>query len=79
MQLSLPLAVLLIYAGVHGLFLPGFYRAETLNWQAQCIGQDAIDLFLIAPVLIFTSILARQNKTAFLLSSGVNVYLIYTF
>jgi hypothetical protein len=70
---------LIIYASLYGLFKPGSYRAETVNWQAQCVGQDAIDLFLVVPALIITSILARKNKIAFLLWSGVNFYLIYTF
>ena len=80
LKLSLPLAALIIFASIVGLFTPGFYLAETPDWQAQSFGQDAIDLFFISPVLIVTALLAtRKNKIAFLLWSGVNLYLIYTY
>jgi hypothetical protein len=79
LKLSLPLAALIIFASIYSLLTPGFYPAETLNWKAQSVGQDVIDLYLITPVLIITAILARKNKIAFLLWSGVNFYLIYTF
>jgi hypothetical protein len=79
LKLSLPLGVLMIYASVVGLITPGFYAAESLNWQAQAAGQDEIDLFLVSPVLIITAMLARKNKTAFLLWGGVNLYLTYTY
>jgi hypothetical protein len=80
LALSLPLATLIITAACVGLFTPDFYSRETPNWIAQAIGQDAIDLFLIAPFLIITSILAAaKNRIAFLLWGGLNLYLIYTF
>ena len=78
--LSLSNAVLVVWVSVSGLLIPGFYSSETINWQAQAIGQDAIDLFLISPVLIITTILAaRKNNIAFLLWGGVNLYIIYTY
>jgi hypothetical protein len=49
---SLLLAFLLILSSSAGLFTPDFYSAETKNWQAQSIGQDLVDLLLIAPFLI---------------------------
>jgi hypothetical protein len=80
LALSLPLATLIITTACVGLFTPDFYSGETPNWIAQSIGQDAIDLFLITPFLIITSILAAaKNRIAFLLWGGVNLYLIYTF
>lgn len=78
-KLSLPLAALIIAASICGLFTPGFYAAESLDWQAQSVGQDAIDLFLVSPVLIVSSILSRKNKITFQLWGGVNFYLIYTY
>jgi hypothetical protein len=78
--LSFPLAILIIIASYRGLFLPETYSKETLNWTAQATGQDAVDLFLISPFLIITSLLAyKKNKKALLLWSGGIFYLIYTY
>lgn len=79
LTLSLVLAALIIFASIYGLLTPAFYFAETLNWQAQSVGQDEINLFLISPALIITAIAGRKNKIAFWLWSGVNLYLIYTY
>lgn len=79
MFLSLPLAVLIIIASWIGLFTENFYFKETPNWISQAIGQDAIDLFLVTPLLLITTLLAGKNEKAFLLWGGVNLYLVYTF
>ncbi|MBK8552072.1 MAG: hypothetical protein IPL53_13825 [Ignavibacteria bacterium] len=80
LALSIPLAVLVIITSLVGIFAPGFYSNESLNWQVQSYGQDIIDLFLILPFLLITSILAsRNNKPAKLLWGGVVLYLTYTF
>lgn len=80
LALSLPLAILLIFASSIGLFTPNFYSQETANWMAQSIGQDMIDLFLVAPFLVIISVLAsKRNKIALLLWGGANLYLVYTF
>jgi hypothetical protein len=77
---SLPLAALIIIVSCVGLLTPGFYSAETLNWQAQSTWQDIIDLFLIVPCLLITSILAySNNKAAIMVWGGVVLYLTYTF
>lgn len=78
--LSIPLAVLVIIVSSVGLFTPDFYSAETLNWQAQSLGQDMIDLFLVVPCLVISSILACRNKrSAKMIWGGVVLYLTYTF
>jgi hypothetical protein len=78
--LSLPLSVLIILVSCVGLLSPGFYSAETLNWQAQSVGQDMIDLFLLVPGLLITSILSyRNNRTATMAWGAVVLYLTYTF
>lgn len=78
--LSLSLSALTIVVSCVGLFTPDFYSAETLNWRAQSVGQDMIDLFLIVPCLLITSVLAYRNKTtATLIWGGVVLYLTYTF
>jgi hypothetical protein len=78
--LSILLAVLIIITSCLGIFVPGVYGRETPNWQAQSFGQDIIDLFLVAPVLILSSLFAYyKNKDALLLRPGVLLYIIYTF
>ena len=80
LALSLPIAILIIIASYRGLFIPGTYSKETLNWTSQAVGQDAINLFLITPFLIFTSLLAyKKSRIALLLWSGCIFYLVYTY
>ncbi len=63
-----------------GFFTPGFYVRETLNWATQSLGQDMIDLFLVAPVLLISSLFSwKDNKTAVYIWAGTNLYLVYTF
>lgn len=78
--LSSPLVVMLVVVSCVGLFLPSFYHRETANWTVQAKGQDAIDLFLLTPILVVASILAmRKNAVGFMVWSGAMFYLIYTF
>src|SRR5689334_23124820 len=78
--LSVPLALLIAYISIVGIFSPDFYSSETPNWQIQSLGQDIIDLVFILPVLLVTAVLAsRIRKIGALLWGGVLVYLIYTF
>lgn len=78
--LSLPLAVLVAAASLIGLLDTGMYAQETPNWTAQAIGQDMVNLFLIAPFLLVTAVLVhRKNKGALLLWSGAVFYLVYTY
>jgi len=80
LYITLPLVILVIIVSYAGLFNPDTYKKESPNWQAQALGQDIIDLFIISPFLLITGVLAyRKNRIALLLWSGVVVYLIYTF
>lgn len=80
LALSLPLIVLVTVVSYVGLFTPDFYTRETLNWQAQAIGQDMVDLFIAMPFLLVTTLLAyRKNMNALLMWGGVLLYFIYTF
>jgi hypothetical protein len=80
-RLSLILAALVLIASGTGLIMQEqVYANETPNWVAQSIGQDMIDLFIVLPALIITSLLVyRQSKKALLIWAGVVAYLIYTF
>jgi len=65
---------------VVGLYTPGFYHQESINWQAQSIGQDLIDLFMITPVLLICAALAYGgSRPAKFIWAGANLYLAYTF
>jgi hypothetical protein len=80
LYLSLPLAALIIINSYCGLYMPGTYARETYSWYVQAIGQDIADLFIIAPLLLLTSIYAySQNKTALLIWGGINIFIFYTY
>jgi len=77
---SLPLAAIVIVTSCVGLLTPDFYFQETLNWQAQSLGQDLVDLFLLVPCLLITAICAyRKSEIAITLWGGVIFYFVYTF
>jgi hypothetical protein len=77
---SLLLFALLVVASLVSISDKTFYVKETLNWQAQSIAQDWVDICLVAPVLLATSIFAyRGNKFATAAWSGTLFYLSYTF
>ncbi len=78
--LSFLLALFVIIVSSYGLFVHNAYSRETLNWVTQAYGQDIVDLFLVTPTLIVTSILAfRKSKIALIMLAGCLLYLIYTF
>ncbi|MEO8167100.1 MAG: hypothetical protein ABI623_02575 [bacterium] len=78
--LSMPLAILVVVGGWAGLSLPDTYLKETLNGRAQAVGQDAVDLILVAPMLIVSAFLAqRKNIIAMFFWGGTCLYLIYTY
>jgi len=77
---SLPLALLLAAVSLAGIFTPGFYASETLNWEIQSRGQDIMDLCLVVPVLLISGFAAADgNKTAATIWAGTLVYIVYTF
>lgn len=77
---SLPLVILVTTASVIALITPGFYALEKFNWQVQSMGQDLVDLVLIIPVFVISTVLAAKGKKGFCyIWAGVMAYLIYTF
>ena len=77
---SIVLVGLVTIVSLAGILIPNFYSGETANWRAQSIGQDIVDLFVIVPCLVITSVFAyRNNRKAMLVWGGVLCYLIYTF
>lgn len=78
--LSLVLAALLIVVSCFGLLNTGTYSKETVNWNIQALAQDAVDLFLITPLLIISSfLLYKKNSAGIVIWSGTLLYIIYTF
>ena len=78
--LSLLISGLIILVSLTGILDPELYSRESLNWRTQSIAQDKVDLFLLVPVLLITSILIYLKKTQnVLIWAGVILYLIYTF
>src|SRR5688572_782411 len=78
--LTIPLFAGVVVSSLMGLYTPSFYNQETVNWEIQCRGQDIVDLFIVAPVLLISALLAARGiKIAFLVWAGTNLYLAYTF
>ncbi len=77
---TLVLSLLVLVVSCYGLFNPSSYESETPNWQAQSRGQDAVDLILLVPVLMISSVLMLQGRrSGILILSGALFYLTYTF
>jgi hypothetical protein len=80
LSLSLTLIALLVAVSGIGLFYPSFYVGATPNWEIQTRGQDAVDLFLVVPVLISTLIYSyERNRFAWYMWGATNAYIVYTF
>jgi hypothetical protein len=74
------LAVLLFLAAIAGSFLPATYAHEHPNWAAQAIGQDIVDLGIVAPGLLLAAILlARGNTKVVGIWRGMLLYVAYSY
>jgi hypothetical protein len=80
LALSLPLSALIVICAAIGLVYPEIYSTATPNWMAQTVGQDAIDLFLVAPLLLVSGLYTyKGNRLALIVWGGTLSYLVYTF
>lgn len=80
LKVSITLILLVVAVSLCGLLYPEIYRAASPNWLAQSVGQDAVDLFLIVPVLIFGTMFSfNSHRFAVYLWLGTLLYLVYTF
>ena len=72
-------ALLVLTASASGIFLKSIYARETPSWAVQGIGQDIVNL--IAAVVLFIAIyfVNKGSFKAFLIWSGVLLYLIYAY
>jgi hypothetical protein len=78
--LSLVLAGLVAATSLFGIFFKSIYSLETENYAAQAMGQDVVNLVVVVPALILSSILVyRGIKPALFIWVGILFYLLYTF
>ena len=75
-----PVAVLVAIVSAAGLWWAPLYAHETRSWAAQGVGQDAVNLVVVVPLLV-TSLagVRRRSWRAWLLWLGVMIYLAYSY
>ncbi|MDH7604890.1 MAG: hypothetical protein QHH13_08335 [Melioribacter sp.] len=62
-----------------GIFIDETYIREVKYYAVQGIGQDIVNLLIVVPLLIITSLRYTKSKSAMLIWSGVILYLIYSY
>src|SRR5947209_14323870 len=77
--LSVLVAILVLLASGAGLLLTSTYARETASWAVQGIGQDIVNLVAALALLITASLVNKGSVKAFLVWSGVLLYLIYAY
>lgn len=79
--LSIASGLLMAASSLFGIIDKNTYAKESLNWAAQAIGQDYINLFIVFPVLLFSSIilLRKESLKALLVWLGALFYIIYSY
>ena len=74
------LAGLVAIAAIGGILIPSVYAQETPSWAAQGLGQDWIDLLLVAPLLVTCGVaIRRRSRVALFILGGALIYLVYSF
>jgi hypothetical protein len=78
--LTLPISLLVVVASVSGLAIPAIYAKELPSWAAQGIGQDAVNLLVVVPLLIVTYVRMLHGSFAgWLVWIGGVIYLAYSY
>lgn len=72
-------AILVLLASGAGLLLTSTYARETPSWAIQGIGQDLVNLVAALALLITTYLVNKGSVKAFLVWSGVLLYLLYAY
>ncbi len=72
-------ALLVLIASVAGIFLKSIYARETLSGAAQAIGQDIVNLVAVVVLFIAAYFVSKGSVKAFLIWSGVLLYLLYGY
>ena len=74
------LAALVAIAALGGIFRPATYAREAPSWAAQGIGQDWVNLLLVAPAIaVLSVVVARGSRGARLVLGGALLYVVYSF
>jgi hypothetical protein len=77
---TLPIVLLILLCSGTGLLRPDFYKRETADWLAQCMGQDFSNVFFVAPVLLITAFLsAKGGRIAKIIWAGTMITNIYSY
>ena len=79
LRLSVLAALLVLLASVSGISLTSIYARETPSWAVQGIGQDIVNIVAVALLLIAVYFVNKGSVKAFLVWSGVLLYLIYAY
>jgi hypothetical protein len=78
--LTLLLATCLGIVSSFGIFDPSVYQRDAASMAAQGVGQDIVNLFLIAPLLIISLLFIHKgNRIAINLFGGIIFYILYSF
>ena len=78
--LSLVLAISVAIVSYCGVFVADTYKRDAVSMAAQGVGQDAVDLFLVVPLLLISLVLLyRNNKIALYIFAGIVSYILYSF
>lgn len=80
LSFTLPIALLIFLCSGIGILKPDFYKRETADWLAQCVGQDFSNVFFVAPVLLVTSFLsAKGGRVAKIIWAGAMITNLYSY
>ncbi|MFP4548001.1 MAG: hypothetical protein ACLFQM_07700 [Fidelibacterota bacterium] len=72
--------LLMIFAAYHGVFNPATFEKDSLSFGTQGIGQDFVNLFIVAPILLISLFLYfRENKIGYFLFGGTILYILYSY
>ena len=72
-------ALLVVLASASGILLKSIYARETLSWAVQGIGQDIVNIVAVVVLFIAVYFVNKGSVKAFLVWSGVLLYLIYAY
>lgn len=78
--LTLFTTLLMVYAAFQGVFNPNTFAKDSKSFGTQGIGQDFVNLFFVAPLLLISLILfLKENKIGYYLFGGTVLYILYSY
>lgn len=79
LRLSVVDALLVLIASASGILLKSIYARETPSWALQAIAQDIVNLVAVVVLCIAAYFVNKGSVKAFLVWSGVLLYLLYAY